>query len=144
MTRKNPDGTARDPHRGIDIPAPPGSEIKSCDFGTPMKVRTVSKGDREGNYVVLDGKLPDGRKIEAAIMHMEDNVPIKPGDVISPGGLIGFVGKNPGVGSSGPHMHLQIKIDGVFDDPGRFLHDVKNNRSKGKRSDSIAGTRPTR
>jgi len=120
-------------HRGIDIPAEPGAKITAFDFGATLTVQKVAKGDREGNYVYMDGTLPDNRKIEVWIMHMEDGVPIKKGDTVVKDTLIGHVGKEPGKGSTGPHMHLQIKINGEYADPDKHLKSAATAQQKQRR-----------
>ena len=123
-------------HNGIDVAAPEGTPIVSPDVGVPLtvfKTVTGSPSKGAGNYAVLHGTLPDGRKVEMTIGHMKNgSVALKPGDVVNPGDLIGLVG-NTGMTSdrakggkvtawypgkkSGHHTDLKIKIDGEYVDP---------------------------
>ena len=136
--RVNPDGSDRDPHQAVDIPAKPGSVIKSANFGTDLTVQNIVKATtgsdgkidtRAGNYVFMNGALPDGKIIDVIIMHMDNNFEVKKDMKVKPDQPIGYVGADPGIGSSGPHMHLQIKIDGKAVNPDEYLASVlKSNR----------------
>lgn len=122
-------------HNGIDVAAPEGTLIVSPDVGAPLRVRKIVLGSPSkgaGNYVIVEGRLPDGRLLEMQISHMKNgSVPLKVGDIVSPGDLIGQVG-NTGMTSdramggitawydgkkSGHHMDLKMRIDGKPIDP---------------------------
>ena len=119
-------------HNGVDYAAPAGTPIVSPDIGVPLTVVHVGAGSESaGNFVKLEGKLSSGEKIEMQISHMQDgSIPLKKGEILSPGGTIGRVGST-GV-SSGPHMDLKIKINGKYVDPDMALPALVNRQIEAK------------
>lgn len=113
-------------HNGVDYAAPEGTPIVVPNIGVPMTVTQVGSGSKTaGNFAWFEGALPDGRKIEMRISHMQDgSVPVKKGDPLTAGSLIGRVGST-GV-STGPHMDLKIKINGKYVDPDKMLPALVN------------------
>ena len=112
-------------HYGVDYATGrEGPDIIFPNMGVDLKVIHVGidglKSQSAGNYVRLEGVLPDGQKLWMQISHMQDgSVSLKKGATIKPGDLIGKVG-NTGQ-SDGPHMDLKIKINGKYVDPDIVL-----------------------
>lgn len=101
-------------HKGIDIGAPKGTSIKAAAAGT---VITSSYGYNGGygNYVVIS----HGNGIETAYGHC-NSLSVKVGQKVSQGQVIATVG-NTGR-SFGNHLHLEIRVNGVAQNPQNYLY----------------------
>ncbi len=92
-------------HNGTDIPKPMNDPIYAIADGTVYAV--VPWKDSYGNYVMID----HGNGYMSLYAHMNKFVDgIKVGDKVSAGQQIGFVGTTGR--STGPHLHLEIRING--------------------------------
>lgn len=89
-------------HNGVDIAAPQNTPIKAVADGNVINADTVANGDGFGNRVVL--KHADGRATLYA--HMVRTPPVKVGQSIKKGDIIGYVGST-GL-SYGAHLHFTI------------------------------------
>jgi soluble lytic murein transglycosylase len=98
-------------HNGLDIAAPLGSNINPI---APGKVVSVSSDSSSGNFVVIDHG--DGRT--SSYSHMSKHS-VKVGDEVALTDSIGFVGTTGR--STGPHVHLVVKENGVAVDPKKYL-----------------------
>lgn len=133
------DGGARR-HRGLDITAAIGEPVRSIADGVvtfaganlgrgvrggpipPSKIgRYVNRRLGVGGiYVCI---LHDSeRKVVSCYMHLS-SYRVAVDDKVSAGELIGFVGRT-GVKVSPPHLHLEIRVDGRFTNPVRYLTDM--------------------
>ncbi len=101
-------------HKGIDIGAPKGTPIKAAASGTVISASTGYNGGY-GNYMVVS----HGNGIETAYGHCSA-LYVKPGQKVSQGQVIGAVG-NTGR-SYGNHLHLEIRINGVAQNPQNYLY----------------------
>lgn len=97
-------------HNGIDIGNDVGTEILAADSG-----RVVYAGWMEGygNYLTID----HGNGFETAYAHCDELV-VSEGDCVMRGEIIAYMG-NTG-NSTGPHLHFEIKRDGVFQNPMEY------------------------
>lgn len=109
--RKDPFTGNRRFHRGIDIPAEEGMEIKAVMSG---RVLLSEKQSGYGNVVVLD----HGHGFTSLYAHNRENR-VKPGDWIEQGQTVAEVGSTGR--STGPHLHLEIRRDGKHLDPVKFI-----------------------
>jgi murein DD-endopeptidase MepM/ murein hydrolase activator NlpD len=107
-------GLRRDPfthkaeyHKGLDIAAPAGMNIRAALGG---EVVFSGKDRGYGNTVVI--QHPDGYQTRYA--HLAD-ISVKTGDVLSSGDVLGVVG-NTGH-STGPHLHFEVIRKGSQIDP---------------------------
>jgi murein DD-endopeptidase MepM/ murein hydrolase activator NlpD len=98
-------------HTGIDLAAPQGTEVRAATTGA---VRTGFDAAGAGNFVevVFDAH------VRVLYCHLEAFA-VRSGEVVTAGQVIGFVGAT-GL-ATGPHVHLQVDIDGVPVDPALFL-----------------------
>lgn len=101
-------------HKGIDIGAPKGTPIKAAASGTVVSASTGYNGGY-GNYMVIS----HGNGIETAYGHCSA-LYVKPGQKVSQGQVIGAVG-NTGR-SYGNHLHLEIRVNGVAQNPQNYLY----------------------
>lgn len=101
-------------HKGIDIGAPKGTPIKAAASGTVVSSSTGYNGGY-GNCVVIS----HGNGIETAYGHCSA-LYVKVGQKVSQGQVIAGVG-NTGR-SFGNHLHLEIRINGVAQNPQNYLY----------------------
>nr|WP_233498323.1 LysM peptidoglycan-binding domain-containing M23 family metallopeptidase [Meiothermus sp. QL-1] len=99
-------------HTGIDLAAPVGTPIYAARAG----VVTVAGWSRSGYglHVVLD----HGGGQETLYGHMS-RIAVRPGQRVERGELIGYVGSTGW--STGPHLHFEVRVDGVARNPLAFL-----------------------
>ncbi|MDI6703924.1 MAG: LysM peptidoglycan-binding domain-containing M23 family metallopeptidase [bacterium] len=106
-------------HRGIDISSPSGAEIRSAKAGKVVYSQYM-KGF--GNVIIIDHK--DG--FTTVYAHNLINL-VKQDDEVEQGEVIGNVGSTGNATS--PHLHFEIRKDGVSLDPLHYLpkENEKNN-----------------
>ncbi len=100
-------------HNGVDIAAAQGVSIKAAADGVVVNADTVAHNDGFGNRVIL--KHADGRATLYA--HMVSTPPVKVGQSVKKGQIIGYVG-NTGL-SYGAHLHFTI-IDNYDKNPNIY------------------------
>jgi len=98
-------------HTGIDLAASEGTPVYSATDGT---AHTGSDPMGAGNFisVVVDAH------VRVVYCHLSA-FRVGSGQQVAPGQLIGLVGAT-GL-ATGPHVHLQVDVDGVPVDPASFL-----------------------
>lgn len=102
-------------HRGIDIFAPRGREITSA---TPGIVVTVGRNSLGGRIVRVLG--PGGHWHYYA--HLDRFAKIRPGDVVTEGTVLGYVGDSGNAKGTPPHLHYGIyRFRGGAMNPYLFL-----------------------
>jgi len=107
----DPNCPSRHIHTGIDLAAPLGTDVYSATEGTAVLGYDPAGA---GNYVevVVDAN------VRVLYCHLSA-YRVGAGDAVTPGQLIGLVGAT-GL-ATGPHVHLQVDVDGVPVDPVSFL-----------------------
>ena len=98
-------------HTGIDLAAPRGTAVYSATEGT---VVTGFDARGAGNFV----KVLVDEHVRILYCHLME-FRVRTGDTVTPGRLVGLVGAT-GL-ATGPHVHLQVDIDGEPVDPTSFL-----------------------
>jgi len=98
-------------HTGLDFPAEPGTPVRAAAGGV---VQEVSVHPEYGQTVVLD----HGNSLSTLYAHLSRSL-AKPGDIVKRGQVIAEVG-NSGR-STGAHLHFEVLLQGVPQDPARFL-----------------------
>jgi murein DD-endopeptidase MepM/ murein hydrolase activator NlpD len=111
-------GFRRDPftgraalHTGLDFSAPPGTEIHAAAAGV---VLSTEWHPQYGRVLEID----HGQGLVTRYAHTQSFL-VQAGDVIKRGQPIATIG-NTGR-STGPHLHFEVLIDGVPQNPMRFL-----------------------
>ncbi len=99
------------PHGGVDLRGKPGVPIYAIQDG---KVVIAERMFFEGIFTVID----HGSKIFTLYMH-QSRIHVREGDIVKAGQLIGEVGST-GI-STGPHLHLGLKVDGNMLNPLNVL-----------------------
>jgi len=116
----------RPTHAGVDIGAPRGTTIRAAGAGTVVTVRcNVSEGTcaTEGSpsvkgcgyYVDID----HGQGVTTRYCHQLRRPSVQVGQSVAAGQPIGLVGSSGN--SSGPHLHFEVRINGVDTNPVPFL-----------------------
>ncbi len=101
-------------HSGLDFPAEVGVPIFAAAGGVVISTEPSAS---YGNLVEID----HGNNLVTRYAHAS-KVMVRTGDVVKRGQNIAQVG-NSGR-STGPHLHFEVLLDGVPQDPARFLKGV--------------------
>ena len=99
-------------HTGLDIAAVTGTDIKVIADGT-----VISAG-YSGSYGYLV-KVDHGNGVETWYAHTS-KMYVKKGDTVKAGDVIAGVGSTGN--STGPHLHLEIRVNGETVDPQDYLY----------------------
>lgn len=103
-------------HRGVDFVPGRGAPIYAIADGIVTQ-QEYSGGYGEHAYIE---HTINGQTVLSVYAHMEGaSSPLEVGDRVEAGDFIGLVG-NTGT-STGPHLHFEIRIDGVYLDPFAYL-----------------------
>ncbi len=98
-------------HTGLDFPAAPGTPIVAAAGGV---VVTQEYHPEYGNMIEVD----HGNGVITRYAH-SSRVFVKKGDIVKRGQKIAEVGTTGR--STGPHLHFEVLLQGVFQDPRKFL-----------------------
>ncbi len=98
-------------HAGLDFPADPGTPILAAAGGV---VSTVELHPQYGQLVEID----HGKNLVTRYAHAS-RFNVKQGDLVRRGDKIAEVGSTGR--STGPHLHFEVLVEGVPQDPARFL-----------------------
>lgn len=101
-------------HKGIDIGAPKGTPIKAAAGGT-VSVAAYGYNGGYGNYVIIS----HGNGIQTVYGHCT-SLNVSVGQKVSQGQQIATVGSTGN--STGNHLHLEIRINGVAQNPQNYLY----------------------
>ena len=105
-------------HRGVDFTPGRGTPIYAISDGVVTQ-QEYSGGYGEHAYIEHD---INGQTVLLVYAHMAGgSSPLEPGDRVQAGDFVGLVG-NTGI-STGPHLHFEIRIDGVYLDPFTWLQE---------------------
>ena len=115
-------------HTGLDFPAEPGTPILAAAGGV---VVAQEYHPAYGNMVEVD----HGNDLVSRYAHAS-KVLVKKGDLVKRGQKIAEVGTTGR--STGPHLHFEVLVQGVFQDPQKFL----TAGQKLPASVALAATRP--
>lgn len=109
--RPNPWTGKAEFHTGLDIPKPLGTPVYAPGNGI---VESAGSSNGNGKMVLLD----HGEGITTLYAHLS-KIHVKEGQQVSKGQLIANIG-NTGKSTS-PHLHYEVRVDGVPIDPRRNL-----------------------
>ena len=105
-------------HQGVDFAAPSGTPVYAVADGF---VKTAGPMGNYGNLVIIE----HGATITTYYAHLSafeagitEGAPVQRGQQI---GLVGSTGR-----STGPHLHFEIRRDGVYLDPANQAHSLPN------------------
>jgi murein DD-endopeptidase MepM/ murein hydrolase activator NlpD len=109
-------------HMGVDFAPGEGTPIGVIAAGTVIKVQANDGGF--GNDVWVEHDV-DGKQFVSVYGHMEDNsFKVVTGQHVEVGDILGLVGSTGN--STGPHLHLEVHVDGVPVDPLAWLETNAN------------------
>jgi len=104
-------------HRGTDFAAPGGTSIWAVADGI---VTTAESHWSYGNYVqIYHGKDENGNTYSTLYAHMQSWPSVSAGQTVTKGTTIGYVGTTGS--STGNHLHLEMKINGVLTDAEQWI-----------------------
>ena len=113
--RVSPGGIGSTNHKGVDIcNVGYTSSVFAVKSGKVILANTSGWGGGYGNYVVID----HGGGVTTLYAHMS-SVSVSEGQMVSQGTVIGITG-NTGA-STGPHLHYEVRINGVYQNPLNYL-----------------------
>lgn len=110
--RKSPFGSQRSFHSGLDISARIGTDILAAAAG--KVIQSGWSGDY-GYMITID----HGYGLVTRYAHCSE-LKMKVGDKVLQGDVIALVG-NTGR-STGPHLHYEVKLNGVFVNPEKYIN----------------------
>jgi len=125
--------TKRPGHNGVDLRVRRGSPLYCPAKGAQFEKLLRTPGDKEGTgngiAVIFHVPIPNtgGKLARIGIAHMSSAAPRlwhmgahrRPRSVLMVGELLGWSG-NTG-GSTGPHVHLTVTVDGAKVDPAEWI-----------------------
>lgn len=101
-------------HSGIDIANSIGEPV------TPfLKGKIIYNDDSDDNACGKSVKIQHDYNITSTYCHLDSTAQIPPTTDVEPGMIIGYLG-NTGT-STGPHLHLTIRVYGILVNPRTFL-----------------------
>lgn len=106
-------------HSGIDIGVPSGTPIKSIADGFVIASNGGMRG--YGNGIFIDHGIINGKHIVSEYGHLS-RFYVNLGDKVKQGQIIAKSG-NTGI-STGPHLHLTIRENGIPVDPKNYIEDL--------------------
>ncbi len=103
-------------HKGIDLTAPTGTAVFAALDG---QVILAGKHKAYGNYVMVE----HGNGVMTLYAHHRMNL-VREGDIVRRGQKIAEVGRTGN--ATGPHLHFELKVDGVQRNPLPVLNDEED------------------
>ena len=97
-------------HNGVDFTADAGAPVCAIAQG---KVTRVANDSLFGNTVTVD----HGGGVVSTVSGLADEGLIREGADVSGETVLGVVGEIPVEAADGSHIHLEIRVDGVLQDP---------------------------
>ncbi len=102
-------------HKAIDLSAAEGTDVLAVMDGTVIE---VTYNYLMGNIV----KLNVGNGLIVVYASLQSDIPVKVGDSVTKGSVIGKVGNTAKSESSdGPHLHLEVLLNDQLVDPNLYL-----------------------
>lgn len=98
-------------HEGVDFVAVPGTDIRAAAAGV---VIAAERHPQYGNMIDID----HGNELTTRYAHAS-KILVKPGQMVKRGQKIAEVGSTGR--STGPHLHFEVRIRGLPQNPDRFL-----------------------
>jgi murein DD-endopeptidase MepM/ murein hydrolase activator NlpD len=103
-------------HEGVDFVATPGTGIRAAAAGV---VVSAERHPQYGNLVEID----HGKDLTTRYAHASKFM-VKVGQLVKRGQVIAEVGSTGR--STGPHLHFEVRIRGLAQNPDRFLRMAQN------------------
>jgi murein DD-endopeptidase MepM/ murein hydrolase activator NlpD len=103
-------------HNGIDIVAPYGTPVRAAGAGRVLYVGWNYADGADPAWIVI---IAHSSELITWYAHMQPKYPVRAGDVVSKGQVIGYEG-NTGH-STGAHLHWMVEFKGSFANPRLFV-----------------------
>ena len=103
-------------HRGVDIAAPRGYQIRAANHG---KVLFSGWQKGYGNVTIINHGWKNGHRYSTIYAH-QSRIIVKKGQSIKKGQLIGYVGSTGY--STGPHLHFELRKNGKPINPTKYVN----------------------
>lgn len=100
-------------HTGLDVAAPTGTTIYAAASGTVSTVQSLTGS--YGNYLIIN----HGNGVQTLYGHC-NTILVSQGTTVSQGQAIATVGSTGN--STGPHLHLEIRVNGTTLNPQNYLY----------------------
>jgi murein DD-endopeptidase MepM/ murein hydrolase activator NlpD len=110
-----PYGNCAHYHNGIDIVAPYGTPIHSAGDGTVVYVGWNYADGADPAWIVI---IAHSTSLVTWYAHMEPTYPVRSGEHVSQGQVIGYEGSTGH--STGAHLHWMVEFNGTFVNPLLF------------------------
>lgn len=110
--RNQPTAGASTEHKGTDFSIPINTDVSASGGGKIIKV--VENDPGLGNYVVVD----HGNGVTTLYAHLNKSL-VQKDQIVRQGDKIALSG-NTGI-STGPHLHYEIRKDGVAQNPNKYV-----------------------
>jgi len=107
-------GAGYEDHPGIDIAVGEGTPIRAAADGTVIFTQPDATSGGYGNYTCID----HGGGLSTCYAH-QTTFAVAAGQSVSQGDVIGYVGCTGYC--LGPHLHFEVRINGVVTDPMGYL-----------------------
>jgi murein DD-endopeptidase MepM/ murein hydrolase activator NlpD len=102
-------------HNGIDLVAPYGTPVHSAGDGTVVYVGWNYADGADPAWIVI---IAHSTSLVTWYAHMQPTYPVRAGDHVSGGQVIGYEGSTGH--STGAHLHWMVELDGTFVNPMLF------------------------
>lgn len=99
-------------HKGLDIAIAGGTPIYAAHNGT---VAATTGHWSYGNVVMID----NGDGVSTLYAHMQSAAIVSVGQTVTQGQVIGYVGSTGN--SSGNHLHFEVRVNGVRQNPRNYI-----------------------
>ncbi len=109
------------PHIGIDVAGDMLAPIVAANDGIVLAADYVVPGNRQASYGMIV-VIAHNQNEETLYAHLDDYTsppPVSPGQFVSRGQVIGYVGLTGW--TTGPHLHFEYRVNGVAQNPRNVL-----------------------
>lgn len=109
------------PHIGIDVAGDMLAPIVAANDGIVLAADYVVPGNRQASYGMIV-VVAHNQNEETLYAHLDDYTsppPVSPGQFVSRGQVIGYVGLTGW--TTGPHLHFEYRVNGVANNPRDVL-----------------------
>ncbi|HEU0245355.1 MAG TPA: peptidoglycan DD-metalloendopeptidase family protein [Candidatus Limnocylindrales bacterium] len=110
-----PNGDCAHWHNGIDIVAPYGTAVRASGAGRVVYIGWNYADGADPAWIVI---IAHSSNLTTWYAHMQPRYPVRAGQVVSKGQVIGYEGSTGH--STGAHLHWMVQYNGTFVNPRLF------------------------
>ena len=111
-----PSGSCEHWHNGIDIVAPSGTAVRASAAGRVVYIGWNYADGADPAWIVI---IAHSSNLTTWYAHMQPRYPVRAGQVVSKGQVIGYEGSTGH--STGAHLHWMVEYNGQFRNPRLFV-----------------------